>query len=75
MGGAKLAVDGGVFHPEPSANRIKFHGDWPVADSQFVGPALDSDDEFASKPHEGTIAWTVPPAHELLGASFQTLAP
>jgi hypothetical protein len=75
MGGAKLAVDGGVFAGEPASNRIKFHGDWPAADSSYFGPGLSSDDQYASKPSDGTIAWTVPPATSLLGASLQQLAP
>ena len=70
MGGAELAVDGSHMHEAVGANVIKFHSDWPADDSVFVGPPPSGGDEFNSSPDTGILAWTVPAAEDLTGASF-----
>jgi hypothetical protein len=74
MGGARLAVDGPGFHADPAANKFVLKGKFKgVRNREFENPALDENDEFSSKPPEGTLALTLAPATNVLRASFGEL--
>jgi hypothetical protein len=73
MGGAKLSVDGQGFHSEANQNKLMFNGKFRGYESRFESPPLSNNDEFESKPAEGTLALTVPAATELMRSNFGEL--
>jgi hypothetical protein len=67
MGGAQIAIDGENFNSNPGENRIHFNRH----PTKFTGPPLSLEDEFSS--NEGTLAYTIPPASDLVHKRFQDL--